>query len=578
MSRHADPVAPTTEGVRHDDDSVEPKRHWVRWVGLILAPTLAMLVWLAVPAEYRVESRQADHGVVVMGPAGRVVAAVGVCMTVLWVTEALPIPATALLPLVLFPLLTGNAPRSSAPGGWLTDWGLAPWGVETTRGTFLASGEFRFSSLPDYGDRINMVEAAKPYADPIIFLFMGGFMIALAMERWGLHRRIALRIMLLVGTKPSSLVAGFMIASALLSMWVSNTATVVMMLPIALSVIALVRRELAATGQSIPTGRGGQFNFAVCLLLGTAYAASIGGVGTLIGSPPNALMAGYLRSQNVDISFAKWMLIGVPFVVAFIPLAWATLTRYAFPIRIKEIPGGRALIRRELEAQGRVSFAESVVLIVFVLTAGLWITRPWLEKIAVGDSNWMPFVGLNDSVIAIAAALVLFAVPINLKRGVFLLTWEQAARLPWGTLILFGGGLSLASAVQSSGLANYIGFSLQALRWMDTAALVLCVIVLLVFLTELTSNTATIATFLPILAAVAIGTGRFPPVLIVPATISVSLAFMMPVATPPNAIVFASGEVTIAQMCRAGFVLNLIGIVLVFLLTWLDVLPLLLPK
>lgn len=510
------------------DDRTESRSHLARWIGLAVAPLLGLIAWSIVP-----EQSVAADGLEIMGPQGRMVAAIGVFMAVLWVTEALPIAATALLPVALLPLMTGGA--------------------------------------------IPVARATAPYANDVIFLFMGGFMLALAMERWGLHRRIALCIMLLVGTRPASLVAGFMIASALLSMWVSNTATVVMMLPIATSVIALVRQEIIAGGAKVPTGPGGQFHFALCLLLGTAYGASIGGVGTLIGSPPNLLMAGYLRDLNVEISFVRWMFVGVPFVIVFIPIAWIVLTRLIYPLEIIDLPGGPALIRRELEAQGPMTRAEIAVLIIFVGTALLWMTRPLLQSISLGAEDWKPLAGLEDSVIAVGAALVLFGLPIDWKRGVFLLTWEQAVKLPWGTLILFGGGLSLAGAVQSSGVAAYIGSGVQAIQDVPTWVIVLVVITVLVFLTELTSNTATIATFLPVLAAVAIGLEIEPALLIVPATISVSLAFMMPVATPPNAIVFGTGEVTIAQMCRAGLVLNLIGIALVFVVTWFEVIPLLLP-
>jgi len=509
---------------RRADEPIESRSHLARWVGLTLAPLLALMVWWGMPGEMRDPS-----GEILMGQQGGVVAAIGVFMAVLWVTEALPIAATALMPIALFPLLTG-------------------------------------------GD-ITVKQATAPYASDVIFLFMGGFTIALAMERWGLHRRLALNIVLLVGTKPAALVAGFMIASAVMSMWVSNTATVVMMLPIALSVIALVRREIVNAGEVVPTGTGGQFNFAVCLLLGTAYGASIGGVGTLIGTPPNILMVEHLRTLGIEVSFAKWMMIGVPFVAVFLPLAWLVLTRVAFPIKIRDIPGGRALIRRELDSQGPMSRAEAAVFIVFVVTAALWIMLPLIKMISFGAAHPAPFAGVEDSVIAIGAALVLFGLPIDWKRGVFLLTWEQAVKLPWGTLILFGGGLSLAGAVKSSGVAAYIGYGVQAMGGVPTWMLVLAVITLLVFLTELTSNTATIATFLPILSAVALGLGMVPVLLIVPATISVSLAFMMPVATPPNAIIFGSGELTIRQMCKAGMWLNIIGIVLVFVLSYLEVIP-----
>jgi len=519
----------TADRESRGDEPVESRSHLARWIGLGLAPLAALVVWWLMPGEV-----VDDAGTIIMGKQGGLVAAIGVFMATLWVTEALPIAATALMPIVLFPLATGGA--------------------------------------------ISVKQATAPYADHIIYLFMGGFMIALAMERWGLHRRLALNIVLIVGTRPASLVAGFMISSALLSMWVSNTATVVMMLPIALSVIALVRREIVKSGQPIPTGAGGQFNFAVCLLLGTAYASSIGGIGTLIGTPPNLLMVSHLSQQGVEVSFAKWMLIGMPFVFVFLPIAWVVLTRVVFPIRLREIPGGRALIQRELAAQGPMSRAELAVLIVFVLTAALWITQPLIKKISLGAAHPSPLGGLEDSVIAIGAALVLFGLPIDWKRGVFLLTWEQAVKLPWGTLILFGGGLSLAAAVKTSGVAAFIGHGVQSMGGVPTWVVVLAVITLLVFLTELTSNTATIATFLPVLSAIALGLGVAPVLLIVPATISVSLAFMMPVATPPNAIIFGSGEITIGQMCKAGLWLNIIGIMLVFVLTCLDVIPLLLSK
>lgn len=511
------------------DDPVESRSHRIRWIGLILAPALALLVWILMPEEVL-----RDDGSQLMGRSGRTIAAVGVLMATLWVTEALPIAATALIPIVLFPLLTSGV--------------------------------------------ISVGQATAPYASDVIFLFMGGFMIALAMERWGLHRRIALNIVLLVGTRPAALVAGFMAASALLSMWVSNTATVVMMLPIALSVIALVRREISKSGGVVPTGAGGQFNLAVCLLLGTAYAASIGGIGTLIGTPPNILMVKHLREAGIDISFARWIRIGVPLVLVFVPMAWLLLTKFVYPIQIREIPGGRELIRRELAAQGPVTRAEVAVFAVFVLTATLWLTRPFYEQLTIGASGWQPFAGVKDSVIAIGAALVLFGLPIDWQRGVFLLTWEQAVKLPWGTLLLFGGGMSLAQAVEVSGVAAYIGLAVQSMSGVPEWMLVLAVITLLVFLTELTSNTATIATFLPILSAIAVGLGVQPILLIVPATISVSLAFMMPVATPPNAIIFGSGEITIAQMCKAGLWLNLIGIALVFFATHVGLVSMLIPN
>ena len=483
-------------------------------------------------------------------------------MAMLWVTEALPIPATALLPIALFPLLTGGA--------------------------------------------ISVRSATAPYAHDLIFLFMGGFLLALAMQQWGLHRRIALRTILLVGTKPVMLVGGFMLASAFLSMWVSNTATVVMMLPIAMSVVELVRRELVRTPdpdaeprasaradvhtatepraatpaeptQAKARGPDQPFNFAICLMLGTAYAASIGGIGTLIGTPPNALLAAFLSDQlGIEISFVRWMAVGVPLVLVSLPITWLTLTKIVFPIRLRRLPGGRELIRNELEAHGRMSRAEWAVLVVFILTAAAWITRPLLTRLQLpGSPGVCPLAGLTDAGIAMGAAVVLFAFPIHPQRGEFLLTWRQAAKLPWGILILFGGGLSLASAVKATGVAEFIARGVTTAQGLPVLVVVLLVTTMIVFLTELTSNTATTATFLPILAAVAVGLSMDPLLLIVPMTIAASCAFMMPVATPPNAIVFGSGEITIPQMCKAGLWLNLIGIVLVMLLAYAVIVPVL---
>ena len=495
-----------------------------RRVGLVLGPLLAIGVYFLIPASSPEAVAQG------LAPPGRAVAAVGALMATFWVTEALPIPVTALLPILLFPLLTGGA--------------ISP--------------------------RI----AAAPYAHELIFLFMGGFILALAMQRWNLHRRIALTTILLVGTKPARLVAGFMVASAFLSMWVSNTATVVMMLPIATSVIDLVRRELRQSDDTFQVREDEPFNFAICLLLGTAYASSIGGVGTLIGTPPNALLAAFVEEQyGVEISFVGWMGVGLPLVAVFLPITWLVLTRLTYPIRLPGIPGGRELIRRELDSQGPMSTPERRVLIIFVLTAAAWITRPLLAKIALGQ--WRPLAGLSDAGIAIGAAVVLFALPSGTGRGVFLMSWKQAAKLPWGVLILFGGGLSLATALKQTGVAAMIGEAVSGYNDLPIAVLMLVVTATIVFLTELTSNTATTATFLPILGAVAVGLGVSPLLLVVPMAIAASCAFMMPVATPPNAIVFSSGEVSIPQMCRAGLWLNLIGIALVMGLMYAVAVPVL---
>lgn len=421
--------------------------------------------------------------------------AVAVLMATWWITEAIPIAATSLLPIVLLPVL-----------------GIAPIGDSTS-----------------------------PYANPLIFLFMGGFIIAIAMQRWDLHKRIALRIINFVGVKPSSIIIGFIIASAFLSMWVSNTATALMMLPIALSVLHFTERE--DSGDSPVT------NFEIVLVLAIAYACNIGGIATLIGTPPNALFAGFmLENYEVEISFVRWMSIGIPLILVLLPLMYVILSKLVFPIKLKELPGGRDVIQTKLNEIGNITIPEKRVAIVFTVTALLWIFRPLL-------TNILP--GLSDAGIAIAAGIILFIIPAGKKDGEKLLAWHNMKDLPWGILILFGGGLSLAMAISSSGLAAWIGESVQSLETFPIIILVFSVILIVVFLTEITSNTATTAAFLPILASTAIGMGQNPMMFILPAAISASCAFMLPVATPPNAIIYGSGKVSIPQMAKAGFWLNI---------------------
>jgi sodium-dependent dicarboxylate transporter 2/3/5 len=464
-------------------------------VGLAAGPALAVAVYLLLGASK-------------LEPAGRATAAVALLMAVWWVTEALPIAATSLVPIVLFPLC----------------------GVRTIE------------------------ETTAPYARPVIFLFMGGFMAGLAMQRWNLHRRFALAVLRLFGTDPRWIVAGFMLASGVLSMGVSNTATVVMMVPIGLSLIDLVDRHRPEHVDERDTRR-----FALCLLLGIAYGASIGGVGTLIGTPPNTLLAGYVKENyGQTISFASWLPLGVPFAIIFWPLAWLVLTRFAFPVRFDRVPGGRELIDRELREIGAIKPAEISVLVVWATMALLWVTRRPLEA-------WSGL-ALDDSTIAIFGALALFIIPAAGEApGERLLNWRWAAKLPWGVLVLFGGGLSLAAAVKANGVAEFIGTSLAGLQALGTFGLIVLVVTVVIFLTELTSNTATTAAFLPVLGALAASMKVHPYLLLLPATMAASCAFMLPVATPPNAIVFSSGQVRIPQMAKAGLWLNLIGIVLVSL-------------
>ena len=432
------------------------------------------------------------------------VAAVALLMAIWWVTEAIPIPATALLPIVLFPLL-------------------------------------QVSSVS---------EATTPFANPIIYLFMGGFIIALAMERTNLHKRIALNILRFVGTRPKSIVMGLMIAASFLSMWVSNTATAMMMLPIALSIIALVETKKNMADANLKS------NFAIVVLLGLAYACNIGGIATLIGTPPNALMAGFmLENYGVEIGFLQWMFVGLPLVLVSLPIVYLMLTKLVFPIKRTEIKGGKTLIQKQLKSIGKMKLPEKMVSFVFILVATLWITRPLLE-------NVIP--NISDTGIAIFGAILIFLLPANFKKMEFILDWSHAKKLPWEILILFGGGLSLASAITSSGLADWIGTSLEFFGFLPFILLFMLALLIIIFLTEVTSNTATAAAFLPILAAVAVALGMDPLLLAVPAAIGASCAFMLPVATPPNAVVFGSGLVTLPQMARAGFWFN---IIMVFIIT-----------
>jgi sodium-dependent dicarboxylate transporter 2/3/5 len=359
-------------------------------------------------------------------------------------------------------------------------------------------------------------------------------------------------------------------------MWVSNTATAIMLLPVATSVIGLVARQHGVAGveEAIADRDGPLRNFALCLLLGIAYAASIGGMGTPIGTPPNVLLLSYVKSHlDLEISFVRWMGVALPLVVVFLPLTWLLLTRVLYPLRLSHIEGGGRLVRDALRALGPMVRAERIVLVVFLLAAASWITRPLLVAIEVGGRH--PLAGLSDAGIAMGAAMLLFVAPAERAPRRFVLDWETAMRLPWGILVLFGGGLSLAAAIQSNGVGELLASQVVGLAGTPSLLIVLFVLILIVFLTELTSNTATAATLIPILAALAPGLGVEPLLLIVPAALAASCAFMLPVATPPNAIVFGSGLVRIADMSRAGFWLNWLGIALITLLAYAVVLPVL---
>lgn len=424
-------------------------------------------------------------------------------MATWWSTEAIPIPATALLPIVLVPAL-----------------GLGSIG-----------------------------QATAPYANPIIFLFLGGFTLGLAMQRWNLHRRIALLTLRAMGDRPKRQIAGFMLATAFLSMWVSNTATAIMMLPIGLSVVAMMDRSRPEAVR----------RYATALLLAIAYSASIGGIATLIGTPPNALLAAYLsENQGVSVGFAQWMVLGVPVTAVMLLLTWWWLTRKDFGLDGMSDSG--QMIREELAKLGPMTRGEKLVAVVFLVTAVAWIIRPLLS------GSLMPW--LSDTGIAIAAAIAMFLIPVDSRTRTFILDWDSANKLPWGVLLLFGGGLAMAGVISSSGLAGWIAGSLGFAGALPTLMMMVIVACVIIFLTEVTSNTATAAAFLPLLGALAMAQGVSPLLLTVPAAIAASCAFMMPVATPPNAIVFSSGHLQISEMIRAGFALNLMGIAVVTLITY----------
>jgi sodium-dependent dicarboxylate transporter 2/3/5 len=437
-------------------------------------------------------------------------AALGIWMGQWWVSEAVPIAATALLPLVFLPLL----------------------GV------------------------LNINAASAPYANPVIYLFFGGFVLAAAFERSGLHRRLALALLGAVGTRPDRIIGGIMVTAALISMWVSNTATVLMVLPLAQSMLS-----------QRPTGdTRGATNFEKALLLGVAYAATIGGFGTMIGSPPNALLTAFLaQTHGIRVSFLDYMMIGVPIVFVATPLAWLLLTRVVFKVRSDEVVIDPSTLVAERAALGRMSRAEKFVGVVGALTAIAWMAQPVIARL-------IPAV--SEAGISVACALVLLTVPID-SRGTRAINWEEAERIPWGVLVLFGGGLSLAAAIQEGGLARWIGDSVTGLRSVHPFLLVLIVTAVITFLTEFTSNTATAAAFLPIASSLAVGAEMSPLVMSMAAGLAASNGFMMPVGTPPNAIVFASGKLTIPEMAKAGFLIDVLFIILLTLAAYFLVTPVL---
>ncbi|MBU8935003.1 MAG: SLC13 family permease [candidate division Zixibacteria bacterium] len=470
-------------------------------LGLFLGPLAALLLCLFAdlqPGE----------------PVVTLTAAVVLLMAIWWITEAIPIPATALLPVALFPLL----------------------------------GIMKGKTV------------AALYFNNIIFLFIGGFIMALAMEKWGLHRRIALRVILLIGASPRRIILGFMVATFFLSMWISNTATTMMMVPIALAIIFKLKEMYEGPDVA---------RFSVGLLIGIAYAASIGGTATLIGTPPNLSFARIFQiyfPQAPEISFAAWFAFALPMALLFLIIAWLVLTHLSVS-RNLGMGATRQVFKDEQARLGRISYEETVVLIGFCLMALLWLFR---RDITIGSfvfPGWtglMPEPGMiDDGTIAIAIAALLFVIPARIKEGGRLMNWKTASKLNWGIVLLFGGGFALASGFKESGLSLWIGDALAGLEQFPTPLIVGAICTSITFLTELTSNTATTEIILPILGSLSVAMNVNPLLLMIPATLSASCAFMLPVATPPNAIVFGTGQIRMADMIRCGIILNLVGIVLI---------------
>ena len=437
-------------------------------------------------------------------------------MATWWISEAVPIPVTSLLPLIVLPLF-----------------GVSP-----------------------------IAKVSAQYMHPIVVLLMGGFIFAKAIERWGLHERIALHIVSKAGGSPSGLIGGFMLASALLSMWISNSATAIMMMPIAISV-------------SIAIQNGGSKNksFTIALLLGIAYACSIGGLGTPIGTPTNLIIMGYLSEQSgIEISFAQWVTLGLPAVILMLPLAWLVLTKFTFDLPNTDASEAKEKVFHRLLELGPISSPERRTLIVFFLIALMWMFRRLLNawEFTIGNNSYTPLAGLTDHITAIIAVLLCFLIPAgNQKRkGERLLSWKAAEEIPWGVLLLFGGGMSLALAISSTGLSAYIGSGLSVFFSLPIPVLILMIALLVLALTEVTSNVATASALMPVLGAIAIETGLPIEMMAAPLALAASCAFMLPMATGPNAVVYATGQVTISTMAKTGFKLNLIALIAISLLAY----------
>lgn len=460
-----------------------------RRTGLVLGPVLFLVVLFGVHPEG-------------MTPQAHAILACTLWVAAWWITEAIPIAVTSLLPIVLFPLTGG----------------------------------------------MELAETTAAFGHKYIFLYIGGFVLAIAIERWNLHKRIALNIINLIGTNVKSIILGFMIATAFLSMWISNTATAVMMLPIGMAIIAQLADNPATVEDENKT-------FGKALMLAIAYSASIGGVATLIGTPPNLVLAGIVQEiYSVEITFSRWLMFGLPISVTLLFISWKYLTSFAFQFKQTSFPGGKEEIRNQLRMLGKVSYEEKLILLVFAGTAFAWISRSFFLQ------KFLP--AIDDTLIAVIAGVILFILPASGAHKRNLITWEEAVKLPWGILLLFGGGLALAQGFKTSGLADWIGSQMTLLEGASLLVLLLVLVAAVNFLTEITSNLATTAMILPILAPMAMVVGVHPFILMVGATVAASCAFMLPVATPPNAVVFGSGYLRIPDMVRTGLWMNIFSIVL----------------
>lgn len=468
-------------------------------LGFIAGPVLFLLVYLFLPKNF-------------ISPQAPFVLALMAWMICWWISEAAPVAITALLPLVLFPAL----------------------GV------------------------MSMTESAVPYANTSIFLFMGGFMIALALEKHKLHERIALNLIKLTGTSGNGIILGFSIATGILSMWISNTATAMMMLPIALSVIELQKNSQASGSASEKQLR----YFALGLLLSIGYMASIGGMATIIGTPPNTVFAGFTKQfYNNDLEFGKWMLIGLPIAILLGTCCYLLVVHVLFPNRLPNLEGTDLLLNQKLKSLGTLRSAEKKVLTIFSLTAIGWILQLPINRMLQEEI-------LNDTNVAMFGGMLMFLVPTNFHQHEFLLHWDDTKRLPWSILLLFGGGICLAKGMESTGIITVIGETISSASSISKWTLLLSIITITVVLTEVMSNIALVTIFIPVVFAVAEGFDMNPILLGLPVTFAASSGYMFPISTPPNAIVYASGHIKMKEMIRAGLFLDLASIIIIFLLSW----------